>query len=277
MKRLLLVAVLCAVFFWGFIHRPFPPSIASAGMSPDQDHGTGSYLIGQNSQEQDETPEEWLDDDLDFLEEEEEEEEVIEIADPLFYWNTAMYHFNDKFYFWLLKPLAKGYKRVIPEIVRTGVKNFFHNLRVPIRFVSCVLQGKGDAAGTEFARFLINTTIGVLGFGDPAQKYHKLDPREEDLGQTFGQWGFGNGFYIVWPFIGPSTLRDSVGLVGDYFLDPVSYVDPQLAAWGIRSYDVVNKTSFRIGDYESLKEGAIDPYLSIRDAYIQNRKKKVDE
>jgi phospholipid-binding lipoprotein MlaA len=273
-KRLLLIIVLSAIFSVGFVHKSPSSSLASEGTSSYQNHDPESYMVSQTEQKQEETEQEWLDDDLDFLD---EEEELVEIADPIFYWNTAMYHFNDKFYFWLLKPVTRGYKWAAPEIVRIGVKNFFYNLRFPIRFVSCILQGKGDAAGSEFCRFMLNSTVGVLGFGNPAKHCPELTPSEEDLGQTFGRWGIGNGFYVVWPLIGPSTLRDSFGLLGDHFLDPVTYVNPTEAAIGIIAYDTVNKTSFRIGDYESLKEGAIDPYLSIRDAYIQNRKKKVDE
>jgi phospholipid-binding lipoprotein MlaA len=216
-------------------------------------------------------------DDDPAAEDEEEEEEVVEIADPIYYWNKGMYHFNDKFYFWLLKPVARGYKWAVPELVRTGVSNFFYNLRFPIRFVSCLLQAKGGAAVGELGRFVVNTTAGIAGFRNVAKAHPKLNPNEEDLGQTFGMWGVGNGFYIVWPFIGPSTLRDSVGLVGDQFLDPVSYVDPREAALGIIAYYFVNKTSFTIGDYEALKEAAIDPYISIRDAYVQHRKKNVEE
>jgi phospholipid-binding lipoprotein MlaA len=104
-----------------------------------------------------------------------------------------------------------------------------------------------------------------------------LKPRDEDLGQTFATYGIGDGFYIVWPILGPSTLRDSVGMVGDWFLNPVSYVHPIEAYLGIRATETVNDTSFRIGDYESLKEAAIDPYVAFRNAYIQYRKRKVEE
>jgi phospholipid-binding lipoprotein MlaA len=207
----------------------------------------------------------------------EDEEEVVEIADPIYYWNKGMYHFNDKFYFWLLKPVARGYRWAVPELVRTGVSNFFYNLRFPIRFVSCLLQAKGGAAVGELGRFVVNTTAGVAGLRNVAKAHPKLNPSEEDLGQTFGRWGIGSGFYIVWPFLGPSTLRESVGWLGDLFLDPVTYVEPTEASAGIMAYEALNKTSFRIGDYEALKEAAIDPYISIRDAYVQHRKKKVEE
>jgi phospholipid-binding lipoprotein MlaA len=205
------------------------------------------------------------------------EQEVVRVADPLQSWNRAMFHFNDKLYFWLLKPAAKGYRAVFPRPVRSGVRNFFHNITAPIRIVSALLQGKGRSASAELTSFLINSTVGILGFGDPAGRWPELDSSEEDFGQTLATYGIGNGWYIVWPILGPSTLRDSVGMVGDWLLDPTKYVDPVEASVGLWVVDNVNETSFHIGDYESLKEAAIDPYISLRNAYIQNRKKKVEE
>ena len=218
----------------------------------------------------------FTDDELDLFDDE-FEEDMVHVADPLAFWNRAMFHFNDKFYFWVLKPVARGYRAVVPTPVRIGVKNFFFNLTTPIRMVNCILQWKWQAANAEFARFIINTTVGVLGFGNPAKRSSKLNPSEEDLGQTLGVYGIGNGFYVVWPFLGPSTLRDSVGLVGDGFLNPVYYVEPMEAALGIKSYEIVNETSFKIGDYESLKKAAVNPYEAFRDAYIQHRNSKVKE
>jgi len=199
------------------------------------------------------------------------------VADPIEPWNRAMFLFNDKFYFWVMKPLAKGYRAVVPRPARSGVQNFFNNLTTPVRIVSCLLQGKGNAAGFEFSRFLINTTFGVFGFGNPSKKFPELNPPEEDLGQTLGSYGIGDGFYIIWPFLGPSTLRDSAGMLGDYFLNPVGYVKPPEASIGLTGYEALNKTSFRIGDYESLKDAALSPYEAFRDAYIQHRKKKITE
>jgi len=215
--------------------------------------------------------------DLDVFSDEGTEEVAVGVADPFEDWNRAMFLFNDKLYFWLLKPVTRGYKAVMPTPVRRGVRNFFHNITAPVRMVSALLQGKGRAASAELTGFLINSTVGVLGFGDPAKRWPELSPSEEDLGQTLATYGIGDGFYIVWPVLGPSTLRDSVGMVGDWFLDPASYVEPfeaDVAVWAVEN---VNDTSFRIGDYESLKEAAIDPYIALRNAYIQNRKKKVGE
>jgi len=209
--------------------------------------------------------------------EEEEASTPEPIADPLEPWNRAMFHFNDKLYFWVLKPTAQGYKAVTPDIVRVGVKNFFHNLTTPIRLVNCLLQGKSQAAGAELGSFMVNTVVGVLGFGNPAANDPRLTPHDEDFGQTLAVYGVGDGFYIIWPFLGPSTLRDSVAMGGDHFLAPLSYINSTEASVGIRFYDTINSTTFRIGDYESLKEAAVNPYEAFRNAYIQYRQRKIKE
>jgi phospholipid-binding lipoprotein MlaA len=206
------------------------------------------------------------------------DEEAATIADPLEPFNRAMYHFNDKLYFWMLKPVAQGYSKVVPEPARVSVKNFFANLAFPIRFLSCLLQADLSGAATEFGRFGINTVWGIGGLMDPAAgKELDLQKQDTDLGLTLASYGVGHGFYIVWPVLGPSSPRDSIEIVGDYFLYPVSYITPWYAWLGVRSYQEVNSTSLRIGDYESLQDAAIDPYVAIRDAYVQYRLKKIKE
>lgn len=205
------------------------------------------------------------------------EEAKGEIADPLEPFNRAMYHFNDKLYFWVLKPVAQGYGKVVPEAARVGVSNFFANLTFPIRFINCLLQANFKGAASELGRFTVNTLWGVGGFLDPASsKDINLSKQDEDFGQTLGAYGLGQGFFINWPLFGPSSPRDTVGLVGDAFLTPYTYLSPWYAGAGTRGYDMVNDTSLKIGDYESLKEAAIDPYVAIRDAYVQYRLKKVN-
>ena len=191
--------------------------------------------------------------------------------------NRVMFGFNDVLYFWVVKPVMQAYAGVVPKPARIGIGNFFHNVTTPARLVNCLLQGKGPEAGSELRRFAINTTAGVLGFGDPARDRWELEPAEEDLGQTLAVYGLGDGFYVVWPLLGPSTLRDSVGMVGDQFLNPVRYVKPAEASIGISAADAANDGSFHIGEYEAFKSAAVDPYVAMREAYVQYRSKQIKE
>jgi phospholipid-binding lipoprotein MlaA len=216
------------------------------------------------------------DDDFDLLEDE-LEEQPAKIADPLEPLNRLMHGLNDILYDWVAKPCAEGCKAVIPEPARIGISNFFNNVATPIRFVNCLLQGKGDAAGTELDRFLVNTTVGILGFGDPARDQYGLEPVQEDLGQTLGVHGLGNGPYIVWPLLGPSSLRDSAGMLGDLFLNPIRYVEPTETAIGISVGKAANEGTFHIGEYDAFRDAAVDPYIAMRQAYIQYREKQVEE
>ncbi len=201
----------------------------------------------------------------------------VGIADPLEPFNRAMYQFNDKLYFWVLKPVAQGYGQVVPEPARVGVSNFFANLTFPIRFVNCLLQANFKGAATELGRFTINTLWGVGGLLDPSSSQDiNLSKQNVDFGQTLGTYGWGQDFFITWPVFGPSSPRDTLGLIGDAFLTPYSYLTPWYTSEGTRAYDLLNDTSLRIGDYESLKGAAIDPYVAIRDAYVQYRLKKVN-
>lgn len=202
----------------------------------------------------------------------------IMVSDPLEPMNRAFFYFNDKLYLWVLKPISRGYAVVVPKAGRRGVRNFFSNVATPVRLVNCVLQAEFTGAWVELERFAINTTVGVAGFGDPAKNRWNLEKRDEDLGQTLGRYGLGPSIYIHWPILGPSNPRDTVGYVGDIFLDPFHYLIPKL--WphvGIKSYDRVNDTSLRLRDYEDFKEASIDPYVSMRDAYYQYRRSEVKD
>jgi phospholipid-binding lipoprotein MlaA len=205
------------------------------------------------------------------------EEKEVTIADPLEPFNRAMFQFNDKLYFWVLKPVAQGYNKVVPEPARIGVKNFFYNLKFPLRFLSCLLQANLSCAGTEAERFAVNTLWGVGGLLDPASR-EKLDiPKNNvDLGQTLGLYGLGQGFYIVWPFLGPYSARDSVQIPANFFVYPINYIRPWYDWLAVRSYEEVNDTSLVIGDYEALVEAAIDPYVALRNAYAQYRQGLVE-
>lgn len=214
-------------------------------------------------------------DDLDLL----NGQENARTRDPLEPLNRAFFHFNDRLYFWVLKPVAKGYSQVIAEDVRVCVRDFFNNLLAPVRIANNLLQGKVKNSGIETARFLINSTMGIAGLADPAKDMFSLTARDEDFGQTLGFYGFGDGIYICWPFLGPSNLRDTVGLVTDSFLSPLAYLtsaDPR-TGFSLQAGREVNHTSLTMGDYEDFKDAAIDPYVSLRDAYRQHRQKKIHD
>jgi phospholipid-binding lipoprotein MlaA len=200
----------------------------------------------------------------------------IETSDPLETVNRAFFAFNDKLYFWVLKPVSKGYAWILPQPARRCVKNFFSNVATPVRLVNCALQAEFEGAWVEIGRFAINTTVGVAGFGDPAKNRWNMEKRNEDLGQTLGRYGIGTSIYFDWPLLGPSNVRDTVGYAGDLFLDPFTYLIPRFEHnVGVKAYETVNGTSLRADDYEDFKKAAIDPYVALRDAYYQYRRNQV--
>lgn len=215
------------------------------------------------------------DDDYDY-EDEPFSEERVTIDDPLEPANRAANIFNDRMYFWVLKPVAQAYKFVVPEPARISVKNLFFHLGYPARFLNCLLQTDFAGAGEETSRFVINTIWGIGGLMDPAggEKIN-LKKQDTDLGETLGVYGVGHGFYIVWPVFGPSSPRDSARFIDRHLLYPTSYVLPWYASTALTAFDYVNSASLRIGEYESLIGAAIDPYTAMRNAYVQYRMKSV--
>ncbi|SPD75993.1 VacJ family lipoprotein (fragment) [uncultured Desulfobacterium sp.] len=209
--------------------------------------------------------------------EEFEEQPVDTVFDPLSGYNRVMTVVNDKLYFWALKPLARGLAWIIPKKGRLAINRCFRNLMFPVRFVNNLLQLKIKRVGIESARFGVNTTIGILGFSDPAKNWLGLKAYDEDFGQTMGHYGLGGGFHLVLPVFGPSNVRDAIGMVPDFFLNPLSYIDDNLLETGIKAFEEINYTSLHIGEYESFKNDALDLYEALRDAYEQNRKKKIKE
>jgi len=197
------------------------------------------------------------------------------MPDPLEPWNRLVFVFNDRFYFRAFRPVAKGYNRVVPRKGRIAVRNVFRNIATPVRLVNNILQGRMKRAGNEVIRFCMNTTIGVLGLFDAAKRYRNITYIEEDLGQTLGSYGIGNGCYIVWPFLGPSSVRDTVGIVGDGFLDPLGYVSDTALQFGITAYKYLNNNALRVDEYKNLKEETLEPYTALRDVYYQYRRDKI--
>jgi len=202
----------------------------------------------------------------------------VHIADPLKPINRLMFNLNHFLYRIAIKPVTQGYKKIMPEPARNGVRNLFGNLTAPIRYVNCVLQGKLGAANREFERFAVNSTVGVLGLSDPAEDKLGLKPTNEDLGQTLAVHGIGHGPYIVWPLFGPSSLRDSVGGLGDRLFYPVThFVDSPSGLIGISAARTLNFYSFYIREYDALVGNALDPYIMLRSSYVQHRNGLIHE
>jgi phospholipid-binding lipoprotein MlaA len=197
--------------------------------------------------------------------------EAKAIADPLKYWNLMWFHFNDKLYFWFLKPVSRGYGFLVPRVARIGIKNVYVNLGFPIRFVNTSLQGKFKGAGAEFGRFVVNSTVGVLGLWDPATQLFHWKTREEDFDQTLGVWKIGMGVFLTWPVLGPSSIRGTFGYAADAALNPATFLP------GAGTLRQINDTSLDLNPYESIRDMAVSPYTAVRDAYVQNRKKEISE
>ncbi len=225
-----------------------------------------------------------LDDD-ELFDEFEDEMQIEEIYDPFSGYNRIVTSFNDTLYMHVFTPFSKGYNMIVHEEIRKSVAKFFHNLYYPPRFVNNLLQGKFQNASEETGRFLINSTIGVLGLFDPAKSQFNLEAHEEDFGQTLGFYGVGSGPHIVIPILGPSNLRDAIGIIPDSFLSPIDYTsrgyftitDNWASYLGVRTYEEVNDFSLNVEQYEKLKKDAIDLYPFLRDVYEQYRDKQIEE
>jgi phospholipid-binding lipoprotein MlaA len=195
------------------------------------------------------------------------------IYDPLEAVNRVFFEFNDKLYFWVIKPVKTSYSFIIPEELRQCISNFFANLASPIHLVNNLLQGRFEDAGIVLSRFVINTTLGVYGFGDVALAEFDIKPQIADFGQTLGFYGVGEGIYVCWPVVGPSNLRDSVGLVGDTLMSPVFHADITTGeSLMIYSTNMINFMSLGPDVYENMKKHSLDPYITARQAFYDFRR-----
>jgi phospholipid-binding lipoprotein MlaA len=197
------------------------------------------------------------------------------VADPLEPYNRLVFRFNDGLYTYVLIPVADGYRAAMPEPFRQGIGNVFDNVRFPGRMVNHLLQGRPVRSGQEVAGFVINTLFGFGGLLDPAESISWLGPPDKDTGTTLGTWGIGQGVYIVWPVLGPSTLRSSVGMVGDYFLDPLYYIEDEELGWWLTGAENLNNLPSRMSRYQDMKDFGIEPYSSVKDGYVQYRREKI--
>lgn len=191
--------------------------------------------------------------------------------DPLEPLNRGIYQFNDVVDKAVLKPVATGYKEVMPDPVRTAVGDFFSNLDDVLVLLNDLLQFKLEQAASDFSRLAWNTTVGIFGLIDVASKMD-LPKHNEDFGQTLGYWGIDNGPYLVLPILGPSTLRDTVGLAVDGHFDPVWQHTPVDERNTVVAVHTVDGRSRLLDAEKVLDEAAIDRYVFLRDAYLQRRR-----
>lgn len=201
---------------------------------------------------------------------------LLEVYDPLETFNRGMFWFNDKLYFFLMKPIARGYRWIAPEPFRVAIDNAFSNLATPVRMINAGLQGKFGDAGNELIRFGTNSTIGILGLFDPAKEHFGIAEKNEDTGQTFGHYGVGPGPYLVLPFIGPSSFRDGLGQLADSQMDILTYLLEHQDYWGTLAFRAINTLALDKDTYEGIKKDALDPYLFVRDAWTQYRQNLVE-
>ena len=202
----------------------------------------------------------------------------IPVYDPLEPLNRVFFTFNDKLYFWVEKPIITGYSNVVSQDIRQAISNFFNNLASPISLVNNLLQGRFADAGTVTARFFINTTLGVYGFGDAASTAFNMKAKPADFGQTLGVWGLGEGFYICWPVLGPNNVRDSVGFAGDIMANPVTYVDMNTTQQiSLYAGQKINYMSLSPDVYDELVRYSLDPYVAARQAYHEYRQDKIEK
>lgn len=203
---------------------------------------------------------------------------IATIPDPLEPWNRFWFRFNDIFYIHVAQPAYKAWTYITPSFLRTGMSNLFYNTLFPTRFINSLLQGRPLAAGVEFSRFMMNMmgSAGLVDLASSKKTIVPVDPSGEDFGQTLGRWGIGQGFYIVWPIIGPSTVRDTIGRVGDAFTSPLYYIDPWFASLAANAAFRFNDLNDVLPAYLDLSSIAVDPYIAMREAYISMRKAQVD-
>ena len=206
-----------------------------------------------------------LDDDFDV-------DAAASIRDPLEPLNRVFFTFNDTLYEWVLSPVTDAYIWAIPRELRECFGNFFYNLASPVRFLNSVLQGEFKQSGIVLSRFFINSTIGVYGLVDVASLEFDMNRKRADFGQTLGKWGLGDGIYLCWPLVGPSSIRGSVGLFVDAYTHPVPYFhDSRALDISYYTSNRVNTLSLNPDVYDDLKRFSLDPYVASRQAYYDYR------
>jgi phospholipid-binding lipoprotein MlaA len=191
-------------------------------------------------------------------------------GDPLEGLNRTVFKFNDKIDQYALKPVAKGYVYITPQPVRDSVTNFFSNIGDVYIAANNLLQLKITDGVEDIMRIVINTTFGVGGLFDVAT-LAKLPKHDNDLGLTLGHYGVPPGPYLVLPLFGPSTVRDGVGEIGEYFINPLTYIQPDSLSWALYGVNIINTRANLLNASDVLEGAALDKYSFVRNAYLQRR------
>jgi phospholipid-binding lipoprotein MlaA len=203
------------------------------------------------------------------------DDEVTEY-DPWERFNRAMFDFNQRLDRNVLKPVAKVWNFVVPDLAQQSLANAFDNITMPRRLINSLLQLKIEGAGLELARFFLNISMGVGGFFDVATELG-VPRSDEDTGQTLGYYGVGPGPYLVLPLLPPLTVRDGVGFAADGAMQPISYVAPFAATVGMRGGQVINDRSLNLETFEEFEQMTFDLYSAVRNAYLQRRQRMIQE
>jgi len=202
----------------------------------------------------------------------------VEEYDPWEKFNEKMFTFNYNMDKYVLKPVAKGYNVIMPDMFQTMIDNAFTNLRMPSRFVNKVLQLKLLDATKEMGRFIINSTLGIGGLFDVARQEMGLERQRADFGQTLGIWGVGPGPYLVLPFLPPLTVRDGIGYGVDGAMHPLYYYIPFFPdSFGMKVGDTINDRSLNLDLFQGIEESTVDLYSSVRNGYLQRRARLIKE
>ena len=204
-------------------------------------------------------------------------EDLAAQDDPLEGWNRFWFHVNDWFLEYIVKPLHKGYAFIVPEPIRNGVSNFAHNVAFPVRMLNSLLQGEFAQAGVEFDRSVVNFMVS-LGFADVASQSKPLypyHPETENFDYTLGVWGVPDGPYFIIPFLGPSTVRGAVGETGDAFMKPQYYALDWEVSTASSVYLAFNGADALYKPYDQITESALEPYVALRNAYLNMRKNRL--
>jgi phospholipid-binding lipoprotein MlaA len=269
------------------------PAAPAALVAAGKEHPRAEPSPKQGTQE-----EQSVDDLYDPFQRPGEESEQVEEYDPWESFNVAIFNFNRKVDKYLLKPVATVYDNVVPDEIELGIRRFFHNVRFMPRLMNNLFQGKFKGASIELGRFLVNSTLGLAGYLDFAKEVFGWETPDEDFGQTLGKYGVKPGRYLVLP-IPPfvTTVRDLVGYVGDFFLDPVNYLvfpsieldgapslvghtqrtTTTLSQLGVRTEDTLNERSINLENFQGVEDSTVDLYATIRNAYLQKRAQSIKE